>query len=129
MKSITEGEARRDTQMSFVMSKIKSMLEPNRIEGDPEKEVHWEEVESSKNGEAPKNLQFSLDGSISSSQLKEFIKGAIKDQMGSGSQSSIACAKSYTQRIDLMRMPKNYQPPKFQQFDGKGNSRQHVAHS
>ena len=48
--------------------------------------------------------------------------------MGSGSQSSIAYAKPYTQRIDLMSMPKNYQPPKFQQFDGKGNPRQHVAH-
>ncbi|OMO73504.1 Peptidase M14, carboxypeptidase A [Corchorus capsularis] len=27
-----------------------------------------------------------------------------------------------------MKMPDNYQPPKFQQFDGKGNPRQHVAH-
>ena len=25
-------------------------------------------------------------------------------------------------------MPQNYQPPKFQQFKGKGNPRQHVAH-
>ncbi|KAK2996611.1 hypothetical protein RJ639_025390, partial [Escallonia herrerae] len=27
-----------------------------------------------------------------------------------------------------MRMPAGYQPPKFQQFDGKGNPKQHVAH-
>ncbi|KAK4397782.1 hypothetical protein Sango_1253700 [Sesamum angolense] len=25
-------------------------------------------------------------------------------------------------------MPMGYQPPKFQQFDGKGNPKQHVAH-
>ncbi|TYK23531.1 ty3-gypsy retrotransposon protein [Cucumis melo var. makuwa] len=25
-------------------------------------------------------------------------------------------------------MPNGYQPPKFQQFDGKGNLKQHVAH-
>ena len=25
-------------------------------------------------------------------------------------------------------MPQNYQPPKFQQFEGKGNPRQHVSH-
>ena len=25
-------------------------------------------------------------------------------------------------------MPQNYQPPKFQRFEGKGNRRQHVAH-
>ena len=27
-----------------------------------------------------------------------------------------------------MRMPQNNQPPKFQQFEGKGNPRQHVTH-
>ena len=27
-----------------------------------------------------------------------------------------------------MRMPNGYQPPKFLQFDGKGNPRQHIAH-
>ncbi|KAM1299016.1 hypothetical protein ACFX2F_025756 [Malus domestica] len=25
-------------------------------------------------------------------------------------------------------MPRGYQPPKFMQFDGKGNPKQHVAH-
>jgi len=25
-------------------------------------------------------------------------------------------------------MPRGYQPPKFQQFDGKGNPKQHVPH-
>ena len=27
-----------------------------------------------------------------------------------------------------MRMPNGYQPPKFLQFDGKGNPKQHIAH-
>ena len=27
-----------------------------------------------------------------------------------------------------MRMPNGYQPPKFLQFDGKGNLKQHIAH-
>ena len=27
-----------------------------------------------------------------------------------------------------MRMPNGYQPPKFMQFDGKGNPKQHIAH-
>ena len=27
-----------------------------------------------------------------------------------------------------MRMPNRYQPPKFLQFDGKGNPKQHIAH-
>lgn len=44
------------------------------------------------------------------------------------SKSSIAYSKPYSQRIDNLRMPMGYQPPKFQQFDGKGNPKQHVAH-
>ena len=27
-----------------------------------------------------------------------------------------------------MRIPNGYQPPKFLQFDGKGNPKQHIAH-
>jgi len=34
----------------------------------------------------------------------------------------------YTKRVDALRMPHGYQPAKFQQFDGKGNPKQHVAH-
>ncbi|KAK3036595.1 hypothetical protein RJ639_031212 [Escallonia herrerae] len=42
--------------------------------------------------------------------------------------NSVASLQPYTKRIDNMRMPARYQPPKFQQFDGKGNPKQHVAH-
>ena len=87
-----------------------------------------EEAESSKKGETSKKLQMSLDGYNSSNQIKEFIKDSIKDQVESRNQSSIAYAKSHTQRIDLMRMSTNYKPLKFQQFDGKGNPRQDVAY-
>ena len=37
-------------------------------------------------------------------------------------------SKPYTKRIDNLRMPLGYQPPKFQSFDGKGIPKQHVAH-
>ena len=84
---------------------------------------------SAKGEENSKNFKLFANESISSNQRKELIKEAIKDQVGEvGSQSSIAYAKPYTQRIDLLRMPPNYQPPMFQQFEGKGNPRQHVAH-
>jgi len=36
--------------------------------------------------------------------------------------------KPYTKRIDALCIPHGYQPPKFNQFDGKGNPKQHVAH-
>ncbi|KAA0033780.1 ty3-gypsy retrotransposon protein [Cucumis melo var. makuwa] len=31
-------------------------------------------------------------------------------------------------KLSNLRMPHGYQPPKFQQFDEKGNPKQHVAH-
>ena len=64
------------------------------------KQTHNDKPESS-----TKDLKLSADGSISLDRLKELIKEAIKDQVGDGSQSSIAYAKPYTQRIDLLRMP------------------------
>ncbi|KAL0396317.1 UNVERIFIED_CONTAM: hypothetical protein Scaly_0080100 [Sesamum calycinum] len=33
-----------------------------------------------------------------------------------------------TPRIDSLKKPMGYQPPKFQQFDSKGNPEQHAAH-
>ena len=38
-------------------------------------------------------------------------------------------SKPYTKRIDHLRMPiGDYQSPKFQSFDEKGNPKQYVAH-
>ena len=37
-------------------------------------------------------------------------------------------SKPYSKKIDALKMPRGYQPPKFMQFDGKGNPKQHVAH-
>ncbi|KAK4389722.1 hypothetical protein Sango_2309200 [Sesamum angolense] len=43
-------------------------------------------------------------------------------------KSSLTYSKPYTPRIDSLKMSMGYQPPKFQQFDGKGNLKQHVAY-
>ncbi|KAL3587174.1 hypothetical protein D5086_014041 [Populus alba] len=77
---------------------------------------------------AVKNIRGITDGIFTKNQLKELIKEAITDQVESSIQPSYSYAKPYTQRIDLLKMPLSYQPPKFQQFDGKGNPRQHIAH-
>ncbi|KAL0284731.1 UNVERIFIED_CONTAM: hypothetical protein Sangu_2811700 [Sesamum angustifolium] len=61
-------------------------------------------------------------------QLKEFIKGTTRGKIEGSSRSSFTYSKPYTPRIDSLKMPIGYQPPKFQQFDGKGNPKQHVAH-
>ncbi|XP_012830541.1 PREDICTED: uncharacterized protein LOC105951637 [Erythranthe guttata] len=65
---------------------------------------------------------------LSVQQLQEMIANTIKAQSGGPSQVSPMYSKPYTKRIDALRMPAGYQPPKLQQFDGKGNPKQHIAH-
>ncbi|KAH6763350.1 hypothetical protein C2S52_020783 [Perilla frutescens var. hirtella] len=77
---------------------------------------------------ASKGFQVSDNGFIQINQLKEFIERTIKSRFDGGSKSSSAYSKPYTQRIDDLKMPSGYQPPKFTQFDRKGNPRQHIAH-
>ena len=66
--------------------------------------------------------------SISVQQLQDMITNTIRAQYGGSSTSSLIYSKPYTKHIDNMRMSNEYQPPKFLQFDGKGNPKQHIAH-
>ena len=66
--------------------------------------------------------------SLSVQQLQDMMENSIRAQYGGPPQTSFMYSKSYTKRIDNLRMPLGYQPLKFQQFDGKGNSKQHIAH-
>ncbi|KAM2770371.1 hypothetical protein PS2_013028 [Malus domestica] len=66
--------------------------------------------------------------SLSIQQLQEMITNTIKAQYEGISNTSGLYSKPYSKKIDALRMPKGYQPPKFMQFDGKGNSKQHIAH-
>ncbi|KAL0287717.1 UNVERIFIED_CONTAM: hypothetical protein Sangu_2680100 [Sesamum angustifolium] len=75
-----------------------------------------------------KELQVSSDGLIPVDQLKEFIEGTTKSKIEGSSKSSLTYSNPYIPRIDSLKMPMGYQPPKFQQFDGKGHPKQHVAH-
>ena len=65
---------------------------------------------------------------MTAEQIQELIARAVKTKLGVGSQKSHLYTKPYTKRIDALRMPYSYQPPKFNQFDGRGNPKQHAAH-
>ena len=56
-------------------------------------------------------------------QLQDMIANTIRAQYDGAPQSSFMYSKPYIKRVDNLRMPVGYQPPKFQQFDGKGNSK------
>ena len=86
----------------------------------------FEDDGGSKKGGKPHN-----DSSLSSmiaEQIRELIANAIKTQLGIGSQKSHLYTKPYTKRIEALCMPYGYQPPKFNQFEGRGNPKQHVEH-
>ncbi|KAL2491454.1 Retrotrans gag domain-containing protein [Abeliophyllum distichum] len=67
-------------------------------------------------------------GSLFVQQLHHMIAGTIRAQYGGSPQSSLVYAKPYSCRVEEMRMSLSYQPPKFQCFDRKKNSKQHVVH-
>ena len=75
-----------------------------------------------------KEFQVSNEDLIPVDKLKDFIKEVIKDKSESTSKSSLTYVKSYSQRIDNLKIYVDYHPPKLQQFDNKGNLKQHVAH-
>ncbi|TQE09444.1 hypothetical protein C1H46_004937 [Malus baccata] len=69
-----------------------------------------------------------LMGSLSVKQLQEMIASTVKAQYEGSLHASTLYSKPYSRKIDALRMPRGYQPPKFMQFDEKGNLKQHVAH-
>jgi len=61
-------------------------------------------------------------------QIQSLIANTVKAQLGGGSHKTYSYKNPYTKRIDALYIPHGYQPPKFNQFDCKGNPKQHIAH-
>ncbi|KAL0462700.1 UNVERIFIED_CONTAM: hypothetical protein Slati_0157600 [Sesamum latifolium] len=122
-----------DSQISKLMNKIDSTdashVIEKQIETHDEAETSLKQQSNEREKSATKELQVSSEWLlIPVDQLKEFIMGTIQNKFGGNSKSSMTYIKPYTQRIDNLKMTVGYQPPKFQQFEGKGNPKQHVAH-
>uniref|UniRef100_A0A6N2MI02 Retrotransposon gag domain-containing protein n=1 Tax=Salix viminalis TaxID=40686 RepID=A0A6N2MI02_SALVM len=118
----------KDHEIAKLMNKLESLNERGQTSTNKAFHVNQLEVIEESAIGAVENIRGITDGIFTTNQLKELIKEAITDQVESSIQPSYSYVKPYTQRIDLLKMPLSYQPPKFQQFDGKGNPRQHIAH-
>ncbi|KAM1420272.1 hypothetical protein ACFX13_002690 [Malus domestica] len=118
---LTRTVEEKDLQIAALVRR----LEPHDDENpNPEDEPQVE-----KNDAKPEPDQAAaLMGSLSIQQLQEMITNTIKAQYEGSSNTSGLYSKPYSKKIDALRMPRGYQPPKFMQFDGKGNPKQHVAH-
>ncbi|KAL0303486.1 UNVERIFIED_CONTAM: hypothetical protein Sradi_6216700 [Sesamum radiatum] len=131
IEGLTKHVQEQDAQIARLIHKADN-VDTSHIMGKQVKAHDEAEVSTkqryTENDKSAKELQVSSDGLIPVDQLKEFIKGTIRSKIEGSSKSSLTYSKPYTPRIDNLKMPMGYQLPKFQQFDGKGNPKQHVAH-
>ena len=119
LETLSESIKQKDDQIAFLMKKVDNLTEKktNDYTPTPEDEEKKdssddEKKDSSSSDDGPK-IQITK-GSIPADQLRDLIKEAVKDQVESISQPSYSYVKPYSKKIDLMKMPANYQPPKFQ---------------
>ncbi|KAM2483252.1 hypothetical protein ACFX1W_040908 [Malus domestica] len=118
---LTQIVEEKDLQIAALVSR----LEPQDSENpNPEDEPTVERIDV----KPELDQTAALMGSLSVQQLQEMITNTIKAQYEGSSNTSGLYSKPYSKKIDALRMPKGYQLPKFMQFDGKGNPKQHVAH-
>ncbi|KAL0448660.1 UNVERIFIED_CONTAM: hypothetical protein Slati_1422400 [Sesamum latifolium] len=131
IEGLTKHVQEQDAQIVRLIHKADNVdashIMGKQVEAHDEPEVSTKQ-RYTENDKSAKELQVSSDGLISVDQLKEFIEGTIRSKIEGSSKSSLTYSKPYTPRIDNLKMPMGYQPPKFQQFDSKGNPKQHVAH-
>ncbi|GAA0144959.1 hypothetical protein LIER_05271 [Lithospermum erythrorhizon] len=123
LEGLTKYIQGQDDKISKLMEKVKCKTEAtSKASLIPEVSESSDKISSKET-----NIQIFSEGLIPIDQLKQFIEGTIKRKY-EDPKTSHAYVKPYTRRIDLMKMPNGYQPPKLQQFDGSGNLKQHVAH-
>ncbi|KAL0406144.1 UNVERIFIED_CONTAM: hypothetical protein Slati_3928300 [Sesamum latifolium] len=131
IEGLTKHVQEQDAQISRLINKVDNIdashIMEKQVEAHDGAEVSTKQCYT-ENDKSAKDLQISSDGLIPMDQLKEFIEGTIRSKIERSSKLSLTYSKSYTPRIDSLKMQMGYQLPKFQQFDGKGNPKQHVAH-
>ncbi|KAL0309177.1 UNVERIFIED_CONTAM: hypothetical protein Sradi_5860000 [Sesamum radiatum] len=108
----------RDNQLNKLHDKFQSTLALNE----------FEEQDFIVECNTSKGIPVSTDGFVSIEHVKNTVNEVMAKTYETQGQSFKSYVKPFTKRIEQLRMPENYQPPKFQQFNGYGDSRQHIAH-
>ncbi|KAF3681082.1 Long chain acyl-CoA synthetase 5 [Capsicum annuum] len=121
IEGLTQYVQNQDVRIDKIVNRVEVLIDRESSHAlGKTPEVH--EIENPVKQTPPtKKVQVSSEGMIPIGQLREFIEGTLKDKYDVGTKSSLAYAKPYTARIDSLKMPAGNQPPKFQQFKGKGN--------
>ncbi|KAH0658817.1 hypothetical protein KY289_027565 [Solanum tuberosum] len=128
IEGLTKCAHEQDAKLSKLTNKMDNMIEKISSRESLKLPRIRDKRESCIKQTKIKEIHLSAGGLIPINQLKDFIIEAIEDKSKSPSKFSPTYVKPYTQRIDNLKMPEGYQPSKLQQFDGKGNPKQHIAH-
>ncbi|KAM2711782.1 hypothetical protein EV1_031863 [Malus domestica] len=118
---LTRTVEEKDLQIAALVSRLEPQDDDNP---NPEEEPPVENIDV----KPEPDQAAALMGSLSIQQLQEMIASTVKAQYEWSSNTFELYSKPYSKKIDALKMPMGYQPPKFMQFDGKGNPKQHVAH-
>uniref|UniRef100_A0A2N9G4P3 Uncharacterized protein n=1 Tax=Fagus sylvatica TaxID=28930 RepID=A0A2N9G4P3_FAGSY len=124
ISKLTKTVEEKDLQIATLMNKLEVHNHGESSNGP----VHQRTPQDGHKRVEDQHTNSTSIASLSVQQLHDMITNTIRAQYGGAPQSTLMYSKPYTKRIDSLRMPPGYQPPKFQQFDGKGNPKQHVAH-
>ncbi|KAL8510329.1 hypothetical protein ACS0TY_017221 [Phlomoides rotata] len=112
IEGFTQKLERQDPRISDWVNKVginnASQIKGEQVEKNNDKEISTKH-QTTETEQTARELQFSADGGIQVDQLKDLILETVKTKFEEGSKSSFI----YTKRIDSLRMPKGYQPPKF----------------
>ena len=128
VEGLTKHVHHQESRVDKFMDRIEGLLDGDASHA-PGKGIEVQEIkDTAKKASFVKEMPVCYEGMIPHDRLKEFIEGTIKDKYEVSTKSSHMYAKPYNARIDNFKMPAGYQPPKFQQFEGKGNPKQYVAH-
>ncbi|KAL0418953.1 UNVERIFIED_CONTAM: hypothetical protein Sradi_1308800 [Sesamum radiatum] len=128
-----------EEQIASLRAAVGNLLKHVQARGDQLNKLHnkfqstpmlneFEEQDFSVECNTSKGIPVSTNGFISIENVKNTINEAMTNAYGTRFQVFKSYVKLYTKRIEHLRMPENHQPPKFQQFNGHGDPRQHIAH-
>ncbi|KAL0421926.1 UNVERIFIED_CONTAM: hypothetical protein Slati_3215500 [Sesamum latifolium] len=128
-----------DEQIASLTAAVENLLKYVQARGDQLNKLHnkfqstpasnkFEEQDLSVECNTSKEIPVSTNGFVSVEHVKNTVNEAIAKIYETRVQAFKSYVKPYTRRIEQLRMPENYQPPKFQQFNGHGDPRQYIAH-
>ncbi|KAL0373552.1 UNVERIFIED_CONTAM: hypothetical protein Sradi_3270900 [Sesamum radiatum] len=101
----------RDDQLNKLHNKFQSTPTSNE----------FEEQDFSVECNTSKGIPISTNGFVSVKHVKNTVNEAIVKTYETRVPTFKSYMKPYAKRIEQLRMPNNYQPPKFQQFNGHGD--------